>query len=133
MAQHTGTGGQEKSALDMTPNEAKAELAKREADKMTRRAALAKVGMRTGMAIFAAFSIDDLARKTAQVLSQQSQDNAVVDKVARELHGAGVAFASSSGRPTPAQYCVERATAPDGSYDTSTCLNCCIHHTGLLP
>ena len=92
MAQATNVGNVEKSIADMTPSEAKAELEKREAAKMTRRAALAKVGLRTGMAIFAAFSIDDLARKTAAVLSQRSQDNAVVEKVAKELHNSGVAF-----------------------------------------
>ena len=111
MAQDSGTGGQEKSASDMTPDEARAELAKREADKVTRRAALAKVGMRTGMAIFAAFSVDDLAQKTATVLSQRSQDNAVVEKMTRELRGAGVAFAAHDPDPDPAPSGCETASS----------------------
>ena len=92
--QDTGSALVEKSAAMMTAGEIQAEIATREAAKMTRRAALAKIGLRGGMAIFAAFSIDDLARKAATVLSQQGRDNKVVDEVARQMHNAGVSFAA---------------------------------------
>ena len=82
-----------KAIADMTPQEARAELAKREAQKMTRRAALAKMGVRGAMAIFAAFTVDDLARMVAKKLEQQAGQNAAIDEVARQLHNAGVAFA----------------------------------------
>ena len=116
---------------DMTPDEARAELAKREAQKLTRRAALAKMGVRGAMAIFAAFSVDDLARMVAKKMEQRAGENAAIDEVARQLHNAGVSFAAAS-KQTTAQYCVSRATDPNGNYDQSTCKNCCINHKTAL-
>ena len=125
---------------DMTPDEARAELAKREAQKLTRRAALAKMGVRGAMAIFAAFSVDDLARMVAKKMEQRAGENAAVDEVARQLHNAGVSFAAV--RPAcivmvdenDIQRCVGSGCLKDmpvcgcacGTSTGSRCQECCV-------
>jgi len=68
-------------------------LKKREAEKMSRRAVLAKVGLRFGAAAVMALSVDDLARKVTAAIATRNRDNAVAQRVANEFHNAGVAFA----------------------------------------
>ena len=64
-----------------------------ERDKITRRAALAKMGIRSAAAVFAAFTVDDLARVVTQKMAQNAHDNQIVNAVAEEFKNAGVAFA----------------------------------------
>lgn len=82
-----------KAIADMTPDEARAEIARREVQKLSRRAALAKMGVRSAMTIFAAFSIDDLARMVGKKMEQNAAQNAAVNEVARQLQNAGLSFA----------------------------------------
>lgn len=69
---------------------------KLERERLTRRAALAKLGLRAGAAVLAALSVEDLARMASKELQRRSGDNAVANAVAKEFKNAGVAFASSS-------------------------------------
>ncbi len=78
----------------------KAERAAWEAEKMTRRAALARVGLRFGAAALAAFTVDDLARATMRALDRQAQDGKIAGAVASELRSAGVSFADGKD-PSP--------------------------------
>lgn len=97
----------------MTHNDTKSALAKREqleAEKMTRRAALRKMGLTTGMTLFGMFAIDDLARMTVQRLKQMDLHNEAVNAVAHDFKNVGVAFAKSPkpSRPTCAQQCASQ-------------------------
>jgi hypothetical protein len=64
-----------------------------ESEKMSRRAVLAKVGLRFGAAALAALSVDDLARKVGAELARRSGDSKVASSVAHEFRNAGIAFA----------------------------------------
>lgn len=101
----------------------RAERAVWEAEKMTRRAALARVGLRFGAAALAAFTVDDLARATMKALDRRAQDGRIAGEVAKEFRNAGVAFADppgSTGPPqiyTPCQNC-------DRHYESTRVLVC---------
>jgi GNAT superfamily N-acetyltransferase len=64
-----------------------------EHEKMTRRAALRKLGFGAGMAAFALLGVDDFARMVGQRMERMAGDNKVALAVAREFQGAGIAFA----------------------------------------
>jgi len=81
-----------------------------ERERMTRRQALRKFGMTTGMAVFAMFSVDDLAHLVGNAMQQRSKDNKVVKQIAQELQQAGVALASPSGQPPLPGGCDSNAT-----------------------
>ena len=76
------------------PGSAAAALAKHEAEKMSRRAVLAKVGLRFGAAVIAAMSVDDLTRAVTKSIARSNRDSAVAQQVANEFKNAGVAFAA---------------------------------------
>ena len=105
-----------------------------EQEKMTRRAALRKLGFGAGLAAFSLLGVDDLARMVGQHLERMAGDNKVVEQVAKEFQQAGVAFASPPNRPPlpsgcsgaqVANWCVGYAT-------TSQCVQCCngVYNTG---
>jgi len=64
-----------------------------EQGKMTRRAALRKLGFGAGLAAFSLLSVDDLARMVGQRMERMAGDNKVAGQVAKEFQQAGVAFA----------------------------------------
>jgi len=89
------------------PGSAAAALAKNEQEKMSRRAVLAKVGLRFGAAVIAAMSVDDLTRKVTETIARGNRDNAVAQQVANEFKNAGVAFADTTNASGfPCEYCV---------------------------
>jgi hypothetical protein len=65
-----------------------------ERERLARRAALRKIGMTTGMAVFAMFSVDDLARMVGQKMEQRAGDSKVADQIAKEFSEAGIALAN---------------------------------------
>lgn len=75
-------------------SEAAAARAKFEQEKMSRRAALRKIGLTSGMALFGMFAVDDLARLALRGLQQHKETQAVAETVAQELRSSGVAFAA---------------------------------------
>ena len=118
-----------------------------EQDKMTRRAALRKLGFGAGMAAFALLGVDDLARMVGQRMERMAGDNKVAEQVAKEFQGMGVVSAA----PAPYYYspacqaceqhyqnCVECTSNPNyGALGTSLqkCLdmNCPGGSTGSPP
>ena len=64
-----------------------------EQEKMTRRAALRKLGFGAGMAAFALLGVDDLARMVGKRMERMAGDNKVAEQVAKEFQGMGVALA----------------------------------------
>jgi len=87
-------------AQSTVPGSAAQALARHEAEKMSRRAVLAKVGLRFGAAVIAAISVDDLTRAVTASIARSNKDSVVAQQVANEFKNAGVAFAT---------------TVPDGS------------------
>ena len=84
---------------EITPlNEADALEAARlkfEAEKMTRRAALRKLGITSGMAFFSLFAVDDLARMAIKKMRQNEATRDIAETVAREFQNSGIAFATT--------------------------------------
>lgn len=66
-------------------------------EKMTRRAALRRLGMMGGMTVLGALTIDKLARISAQKLGQYE----LTSGLAKDFKNAGVAFADVLGGPSP--------------------------------
>ena len=98
-------------------------LARMERERMTRRAVLAKAGLRFGLGALALLSVDDLARMVGKHMEQQAKQNALVDSVTRELRGAGLAFAGGDpgGGPTKISYDpVLYEKGPSGCSSTAT-------------
>lgn len=91
---------QEKQA-EMEPqrteqHEAQAAPTEFESACMTRRQALRRIGLTTGIALFTLTSADDLARMAVAKLKTHHETRGIADKVARELRSAGVAFAGTT-------------------------------------
>lgn len=78
-------------------SEAAAAREKFDQEKMSRRAALRKIGLTSGIALFGMFAVDDLARLALRGLQQHKETQAVAETVAQELRGSGVAFAADGG------------------------------------
>ena len=66
-----------------------------EREKLTRRAALRKLGFGAGIAALSMFSVDDLARLVGQRMERMAGDNKVAQAIAKEFQQAGIAFAGS--------------------------------------
>jgi hypothetical protein len=82
-----------------------------EREKMTRRAALRKLGFGAGLAVFSLLGVDDLARLVGQRMERMAGDNKVAEQIAKEFQQAGIAFAMG-----PSGVCL-------GASDCSTCQN----------
>ena len=65
-------------------------------EKLSRRAALRRIGMTSGIAFVGLLTIDDLAR----VASRKLEQNELTRGIAKDFKSAGVAFATS-GLPSP--------------------------------
>lgn len=64
-------------------------------ERLSRRQALKRFGITTGMATFAMFSADDLARMVGQALQQRAGDSQIANQIAREFQQAGVVMAAT--------------------------------------
>ncbi len=70
-----------------------------EAEKLTRRSALKKFGITSGMALFGMFAADDLARMVIKKMEEHEATRQIAETVAHEFKNAGIAFADSSSWP----------------------------------
>lgn len=68
-----------------------------EQGRLSRRAALRKMGLTTGMALFGMFAVDDLARIAIKRMEQHKETQQVAETVAKEFKNSGIAFAGDSG------------------------------------
>lgn len=63
-----------------------------EFERMTRRTALRKLGINSGMAFFALFAVDDLVRVAIKRMRQNEATRDIAETVAREFKDSGIAF-----------------------------------------
>ena len=80
---------QPKDVSQMTPAEAKAELAKREQTKMNRRQTLARFGFKAAATAIAALTADDLLRAVGRDMERRAGNDRVARKVAEQFKNAG--------------------------------------------
>ena len=66
-----------------------------EREKLTRRAALRKLGFGAGLAAFSLLGVDDFARMVGQRMQRMAGDNKVAQAVAKEFQQAGIALAGT--------------------------------------
>jgi hypothetical protein len=84
-----------------------------EKEKMTRRVALRKFGITTGMSVFSLLAVDDLARIVISKMEEHRETRHIAEAVANEFNHTGVAFAQRPGN-----------RCPDCDADVY-CYNCC--------
>ncbi len=65
-----------------------------EQGRLSRRAALRKIGMTSGMAFFGLFAVDDLARMAIRQMEQHKETRQIAETVAKELKDSSIAVAS---------------------------------------
>lgn len=94
-----------------------------ERERLSRRQALKKFGITTGMAVFAMFSVDDLARMVGKAMQQRAGDNRIANQLAKEFQQAGIAMATTY---------TGASCANKDNYDdcVSCCDNACNSQTG---
>ena len=92
--------------------------------KLTRRAALRKLGFGAGVAAFSLLGVDDLARLVGDRLARHSGDSQVAQAVAQEFQQAGIVLANPSGLPDPSGLDPDsKACYHKGTRDS--CIACC--------
>ncbi len=96
--------------------------AKLEDERMSRRQALRKMGILSGMAVLSLLTVDDLARMAAKQLSANAGDSEVAGEVAKSLRGAGVAYADPNN-PVVDKY---------GGVSITDCEERCLDHAALF-
>ncbi len=82
-----------------------------EAERLSRRQALGRIGFLAGAAAVAALTSDELLRKVGAEMQKRAGDSQVANQVAKELRGAGVAMAT--GQPNGSS-CVCNSSHPPG-------------------
>jgi len=76
-----------------------------EQERLTRRAALRKLGFGAGLSAFMLLGVDDLARMVGTKMAQTVRDNKTAEQIAKEFQSAGVAMASASSSGSACQDC----------------------------
>jgi len=66
-----------------------------EQERLTRRAALRKMGYTSGIALFSLFAVDDLARMAIKKMEQHKETRQIAETVAKEFKNSGIAAANS--------------------------------------
>ena len=100
------------------------EAARRVEDsKLTRRAALRKLGYGAGIAAFSLLGVDDFARMVGQRMGRMAGDSQVAQAVAQEFRQAGITLANPAG-PQGSQSC---ATCEQHYQDCIVC-GCNVNH-----
>ena len=90
-----------------------------EQEKLTRRAALRKLGFGAGLAAFSLLGVDDFARMVGKRMERMAGDNKVAGRIAKEFRSAGIALADSpSGQNLNCLGCC-------GGTDPTVCQDCC--------
>lgn len=72
-----------------------------EQERLTRRAALRKMGYTSGIALFSLFAVDDLARMAIQKMEQHKETRQIAETVAKEFKNAGIALAGPNSYNDP--------------------------------
>ena len=93
-----------------------------EAEKLTRRSALKKFGITTGMSVFGMFAADDLARLVIKKMEQHEETRQIAETVAYEFKNAGVAFADSSIASDPCSGSTQQDCSSCNANRQSTCI-----------
>ncbi len=65
-----------------------------EQERLTRRAALRKMGYTSGIALFSMFAVDDLARMAIKKMEQHKETRQIAETVAKEFENSGIALAN---------------------------------------
>lgn len=81
-----------------------------EQERFSRRAALRKLGITSGMALFSLFAVDDLARIAIKKLEEHKQTHEIGETVAQEFKNTGVVFAATPGHTSACVNCVDAKT-----------------------
>ncbi len=102
MAEHAEDSEQDDAAVQTPPNGLAEERARFEKERMNRRAALRRFGIGAGATAFLALGVDDLARLVLGKMQERHMMDGVTEQVARELHNAGVSFATA---PVECSHC----------------------------
>ena len=84
-----------------------------EQERLTRRAALRKMGYTSGIALFSMFAVDDLARMAIQKMEQHKETQQIAETVAKEFESSGIALANFT------------SSVPCGYNTFPGCWNCC--------
>lgn len=96
-----------------------------EQDKLTRRAALRKLGFGAGLAAFSLLGVDDFARMAGKRMERIAGDNKVARQLAKEFQSVGIAFANPSNA-LPAWAIGEHCKGNHNSYGpAANCADCC--------
>lgn len=66
-----------------------------EQERLTRRAALRKMGYTSSIALFSMFAVDDLARMAIKQMEQHRETRQIAETVAKEFKNSGIALANS--------------------------------------
>ncbi len=72
-----------------------------EQERLTRRAALRKLGFGAGLSAFMLLGVDDLARMVGKEMERRAGDNKVAGQIAKEFQSAGVSLADNSASDIP--------------------------------
>jgi hypothetical protein len=111
-------------------DKAKKSLEQINAEAMSRRQALGRIGFLAGATAIAALTSDELFRKVGAEMQKRTGDNKVVEQVAKEFRDAGVAFATdpvgTTATPDPTGCWTPACdNACNNSGQIGFCLHCC--------
>ncbi len=95
-----------------------------ERERLTRRQAMRKFGLTAGMATFAMFSVDDLARIVGKAMQQRAGDNKIAAQIAQEFQQAGIALADVSNALPYKEYGIKCKGNTNTYGKASTCADC---------
>jgi hypothetical protein len=107
-----------------------AEREKLEADKMTRRSALRKMGLTSGAVFGMFFAVDDLARLAIKKLEEHRATREIANSVAHDFRNVGIAF-GVTGQQLACSGCVAEKYTQYSRCTTSD-NNCSYGCTGLV-
>lgn len=94
-----------------------------EQERITRRAALRKLGFGAGLAAFSLLGVDDIARMVGQRMERMARHNKVASQVAKEFQGAGIALANVTLSPSNIGLHCRGNTNTYGK--ANNCADCC--------
>lgn len=99
-----------------------------EQERFSRRAALRKLGITSGMALFSLLAVDDLARIAIKKLEEHKQTHEIGETVAQEFKNTGVVFAATPGHTSACLGCADAKN--QCLNDSSAGLTACIKAAG---
>ncbi|MDX1932135.1 MAG: hypothetical protein SFU56_05995 [Capsulimonadales bacterium] len=82
-----------------------------EQEKMSRRAALKKIGVQSAMAVLGVFSVEQLAQAASASMKNRERNNRVTHEVAKQFKDAGISVTAAAD-PSPG-WCLEPGCSTD--------------------